>query len=235
VSPHAAARRFFHAENQDPQPVTQLATAVEVNLEGDCDTTPDCQAFAGRFHDQLGVPHYSTGCSLLAVPASLEEWRAEHRTARKRADRAVRKGYRFAHVDFSQHSDDIFQINTSLAVRQGRPMTAGYSVRGPRSPLPVQPCARHKTFTYGVLRCDVLFAYLTLHRAGDLAMVSMILGHGDHLENDVMWLLFAGVVADQAGQGGWFYYNLHNSGMDGLRYFKERQGFRPSDIEWVMQ
>jgi hypothetical protein len=71
-------------------------------------------------------------------------------------------------------------------------MTEGYSFRGPRSPLPEQPCARHKTFTYGVLRCDVLFAYLTLHRAGELAMVSMILGHGAHLENDVMWLLFAG-------------------------------------------
>lgn len=212
--------------------VTQV---VEVNLEGDSDTTPDCAAFAQRLHDQLGVPHYSTGCSLLAVPDSLDEWRAEHRTARKRADRAVRKGYRFGHVDFSEHSDDIFAINTSLAVRQGRPMTDGYSYRGPRSPLPVQPCARHKTFTYGVLRCDVLFAYLTLHRTGELAMVSMILGHGDHLENDVMWLLFAGVVADQAGSGGWFYYNRHDSGLDGLRFYKERVGFACADMELCLQ
>jgi len=63
----------------------------------------------------------------------------------------------------------------------------------------------------------------------------MILGHAEHEPNDVMFLLFQGVVEDQQGKGGWFYYNRHDSGTDNLRYFKERLGFQPTDVEWILQ
>ena len=35
-----------------------------------------------------------------------------------------------------------------------------------------------------------LVAYLVMIRAGELALVSQILGHFDHLENEIMYLLF---------------------------------------------
>ena len=79
-----------------------------------------------------------------------------------------------------------------------------------------------------------LVAYLTLYRVRDLAMISMILGHGDHLKNDVMYLLVSGVIADQAGLGGFFYYNRHDSGTPGLVYFKDRLGFAEADVEWSL-
>jgi hypothetical protein len=62
----------------------------------------------------------------------------------------------------------------------------------------------------------------------------MILGHGDFLRDDIMYLLVQGVIDDQAGTGGILYYNLHSSGQDGLRYFKERLGFSPANVEWVL-
>jgi hypothetical protein len=65
-------------------------------------------------------------------------------------------------------------------------------------------------------------------------MVSMILGHGDHLRNDIMYLLAAGMVEEQAGSGGWFYYNRHDSGTAGLVYYKERIGFHAADIAWSL-
>lgn len=215
---------------------TMTATqTVRISMDLPCEHA-SCEKHVRPLYEQLSVPHYSRGASIMDCPGSLEEWRAEHRTARKRADRAERLGYTFAEVDFSEHADDIFDINTSLVVRQGRPMTDGYKTRGPRRPLSQDQtrCPRHRTYCYGVLQDDRLRAYLTLHRAGDLAMVSMILGHGDHLDAGIMYLLFEGVVEAQAPQAGTLYYNLWRSGQEGLRFYKSRVGFTEGDITWEL-
>ncbi len=210
-------------------------TAVHIGMQLPCDYQ-SCVDHAEPLYRQLAVPHYSLGASVMPCPDSLEEWQAEHRTARKRAWRSERLGYTFAEVDYSQHSDDLFVINTSLTERQGRPMTAGYTSRRAYGPLSAAQtrCVKHRTHTYGVLTRHKLVAYMTLHRAGDLAMVSTILGHGDHLRNDIMYLLCAGMIDHQAGKGGILYYNLHSSGTEGLVYFKERIGFRAADLEWSL-
>jgi hypothetical protein len=207
--------------------------AQPVELVGNC-SRGDCLEFAVKLHSAVEDRRYQVGASIMDNPPSLLAWRAEHRTARKRSDRCARLGYRFDQVDYSLHSDSMFEINTSLPTRQGRPMSAGYLKLVERSKLPEYPCAAHRTITYGVLSGQKLVAYLTLHRSGELAMVSMILGHGDRLRDDVMWLLFAGMVEDQAGQGGIFYYNRHDSGREGLRYYKERLGFREGSVEWIL-
>lgn len=113
-------------------------------------------------------------------------------------------------------------------------MTAGYLERHDHARLPAQPCFRHSVHTYGVLdQAGVLRAYALVYRAGELVLVSMILGHGDHLANDVMYLLMQGLVEEQAPAGGIIFYNRHDSGTEGLRYFKERCGFLEHDLEWA--
>jgi hypothetical protein len=211
--------------------VTDQATVIR--LEPAC-VDSSCAELAWQLHRKLDTPNYTRGVALMPCPDSLEQWQAHHRTARKRAWRAGRLGYRFAEVDMSSYADDRFAINVSLERRQGRPMEAGYRKRYQPSRLPDYSCARHKIHTYGVLQDDGLRAYLTLYRVGDLALVSMILGHGDHLRNDVMYLLAAGMVEAHAGEGCWFYYNRWDSGTDGLRFYKERIGFREADVEWAL-
>lgn len=206
-----------------------LLTAVWL---GGCSET-DCRAFAEPLHRQLRSG-YET-CSVLPVPESLDEWRFQHRTARKRANRAARLGYQFREIKREQYDEDIFQINTSLEERQGRAMTPGYRERQNYLPLPDYPCPLHAIRTYGVVDArGILVAYLWLYRSGELALVSSILGHGDHLANDVMYLLFQGVVDAQAGLGGCFVYNRHDSGTEGLRYFKSKLGFEPTEVEWTL-
>lgn len=211
------------------------AATVSINVEANCEH-PQCGIFAQRLFEQLSTPHYSTGASVMECPTTLEEWQAAHRTARKRAWRAERLGYVFAEVDNSQHSADIHSINVSLPIRQGRPMSDGYLQPRRHGRLSDEQtrCPRHRTHTYGVLSGRTLVAYMTLHRAGDLAMISMILGHGEHLHNDVMYLLFAGMVDHQADRGGVIFYNRWDSGTEGLRYFKARVGFAAADLEWSL-
>jgi hypothetical protein len=207
--------------------------AQPVELVGNCGTG-GCLEFAWNLHRAVEDRRYQIGASIMATPETLLEWRAMHRTARKRADRCERLGYRFSKVDYSVHADALFEINTSKDERQGRPMSAGYRKFVERSRLPDYPCAAHRTITYGVLQGERLRAYMTLHRSGELALVSMILGHGDYLADDIMFLLFAGMVSDQAGCGGILYYNRHDSGQEGLRFFKERLGFSEGNVEWVL-
>lgn len=208
-----------------------VATATRVSLGLTCDHD-SCAEFAGPLLSQLANGYER--CSVLPMPDSLEDWRAEHRTARKRADRAERLGYHFAEIRREEHDDDIYAINTSLDSRQGRPMSAGYRERPHFGQLPAYPCDRHRVRTFGAL--DVrgqLVAYLWLYRAGDLALVSSILGHGAHLANDVMYLLFQGMLERESDFGGYIVYNRHDSGTDGLRYFKAKLGFESTEVSWA--
>jgi hypothetical protein len=170
----------------------------------------------------------------MPVPHSVDVWRAENRTARKRANHAKNLGYEFREIQREEYNDDITAIDISKAERQGRPMSSAY--REPKNYLPLldYPCPRHAVRTYGVVSDrGTLVAYLWLYRAGELALVSSILGHGEHLSNDVMYLLFQGVVGAESDQGGYFVYNRHDSGTDGLRYFKDKLGFEPMEVVWA--
>ena len=115
-------------------------------------------------------------------------------------------------------------------------MARGYLERQEFSPLPDYPCARHAVRATGVWAPDGhVVAYLVMLRSGDLALVSQILGHADHLEREVMWLLFQHALEREitAAPDGVMVYNRHDSGTKGLRWWKERVGFREEVVEWL--
>lgn len=113
-------------------------------------------------------------------------------------------------------------------------MTKPYSERPSATPLPAYACDRHAIRTYGVLAPGGrLAAYLWLYRSGELALISSILGHDDHLTFGVMYLLVVGTIEAEIAYGrGALVYNRHDSGQDGLRFFKERIGLVECRVEW---
>lgn len=198
-----------------------------------CIHHPLCDEIADGLYKTLSNGNYNWPVSLLTLN-DMDSYTAAHRTARKRAARAQRLGYRFDRISRSAYADDIFAINTSKPERQGRPMSDGYR-RHQRFPaLPDYLCPRHRIDEYGVLTGDRLVAYLVLYVSGDIALVSQILGHADHLAGDVMYLLALGVFAATLERSGPVvcFYNRHDSGTHGLVYFKERLGFQPGRVEW---
>lgn len=208
---------------------TAERTCVTVRLAAGC-ASEHCLKMAGELHAQLR-DDYRWPVSALDLAQS---WSENHRTARKRAGRAERLGYTFAEIDRHEHEADIYEINTSATERQGRPMSSGYLEQPTYGPNPIR-CQHHHVYTYGVHDPDgLLAAYLWLYRAGQLALVSSILGHADRLADDVMYLLVRDTIARQKTLGGVLAYNLHTSGTDGLRYFKERLGFQPAEVTWTL-
>lgn len=205
----------------------------QIDLEVDCDY-PECAEFAWPLYRQLERGGYDQ-MAVMPIPIDIAEWRSEHRTARKRADRCERRGYTFTLVRPHERADEIYQINQSMSARQGRPMSAGYQARPSETPDPVYPCIRHCVRRYGVEDPNgTLVAYLWLYRSGELALVSQILGHGQHLENEIMYLLWQGMLDCESAQPeGFIVYNRWDSGEDGLRFFKERAGLTQTPVRWA--
>jgi hypothetical protein len=206
-----------------------------------------CIAFPDRFHAQFTAPSpgnrrvgkYEAGCSILVTPSTFEGyWGSPHAYwMRQKVRRAERAGYVFAPIERDTYLDDIYAINTSLPERQGRPMGETYRERPkPQGPLPDFPCPRHALRRYGVLREGRLFAYAWVYVIGEVCLFSTILGHGEHMGAGIMSQLVAGSVRDLMATAGLRFamYNLHASGTDGLRFFKEQMGFTPYDVTWVM-
>jgi hypothetical protein len=211
--------------------VSTVATELAISLE--LGHNSPCLDFSGPLYRQLADGDYGL-CSVMQLPASLEDWRKDHKTARKRADRAQRLGYRFVRVQRHERAEELHAINTSAPTRQGRPMSDGYLTRPPDTPDPDFPCERHGVHPYGVEdENGVLTAYLWIYRAGQLALVSQILGHADHLEHDVMFLLFEGMLTCEPPDNGWLVYNRADSGTDGLKFFKARLGFEATPVRWA--
>lgn len=208
----------------------ETATRISVDL-ADGHTGAGCLEMAWQLYRQL-VNGYTRDASLMPLD-DFDRYLETHRTARKRAARAARLGYRFEEIERERYEDDVFAINVSTPERQGRPMSDGYLERPTFSPNPCL-CPLHHVYTYGVLREDTLVAYLWLYRCGELAMISSILGHADRLADDVMYLLATETIREQTRFGGTLFYNLHTSGTDGLRYFKERLGLSAGDVGWEL-
>jgi hypothetical protein len=212
-----------------------------IDLGGNTCFEDECVAFAHNLHLQMSSGKYDL-CATMTLPRTREAWEAEHRTARKRAWRAESLGYFAKPLQREKWGSDIVDINLSRDYRQGRPMDAGYASPD-TSPLSDYPCELHAIRGYGVWTLERwsedhaverLVAYLFMYRAGDLALVSQVLGHADHEPNGVMYLLFRHALeAEGAIAPGVCVYNRWDSGTDGLRFLKARIGFEETAVEWL--
>jgi hypothetical protein len=165
---------------------------------------------------------YEFGCSVVA---------------RQNARYAERLGYRHTLIDRHDWETDLYEIRSSQRVRQGREMPPAYLERQTYSPdaIPADHCDHHLTAVHGVVQEGRLVAYAQMVQCGEIARVNTLLGHWDHLPNRVVWLLVVELVKwhiDRCDARFALYYTHLSGHGPGLRYFKERLGFRPARVTW---
>jgi hypothetical protein len=173
----------------------------------------------------------SVGVALLPLDdvADVDAYLATHRTTRKRVRRAERLGYTTAVFEPDGRRDELLEIHSSIPERQGRPIDAEY----------LDPDAAYETAPHieymGVFADDRLVAYSTLYYAGDIVAMFRVMGHGDHLDDGVMFLLGAGIVGHVKAthpETRYVFYDMFFGAGEGLRSFKARLGFRPHYVRW---
>jgi hypothetical protein len=177
------------------------------------------------------VGNKAVGAALLPLDAfdDATQYLAGLRYARRRVRRAERLGYVVAPFAPEDRRPELLAIHTSLPERQGQPIDTAY----------VDPDAEYETGSHmeylGVFREDVLTAYSHLWYAGEIVGVNRIMGHGDHLDDGIMFLLMAGLVDHvKATRPGirYVFYDMFFGAGQGLREFKIHLGFRPHYVRW---
>ncbi len=148
------------------------------------------------------------------------------------ARKATKRGYRFLEIDRNNYIDDIYTINTSATVRQGKQMSSGY--------LKKQESYTHDAnYRYfGVVDSDGrLLAYCNIAFFGEFSLVSALLGHKKYLNDGIMYLMlveFMKIMFYDYKPKGYRYimYDTFFGASDGLKMFKKKLGFTPYKVAW---
>ena len=179
------------------------------------------------------------GVALVELPNDVNDFRRGKKMQALRTNSrfATNKGYVFTWINPSEHIKEIMEINTSSEMRGGRPMDRHY----------VEWEMVEKYFTTtdaipAVVDADGRArAYVDVVTVGEVAILSRILGHAQYLSNGIMYLLIEGLVdhlvaqKQETGLPLWLMYDTFGlpGAREGLRYFKERLGFRPYRVKWA--
>jgi hypothetical protein len=187
-----------------------------------------------------GFGELEVNVSVKIIPDDVEkEWfgSPEAYWMRQKIRRAIKLGYTFQRFEYNDYLDDLYEINTSLSVRQGRAMSSSYMERPmPQMPSPTPSCLRHRNDWLGVFRDGKLYAYALIVQAGEMMLFSMILGHGDHMDDGIMNLLVYESVRMYRAESATQYavYYLQDSGTEGLQFFKRKMGFAGHRVRWAL-
>jgi len=146
------------------------------------------------------------------------------------AKRARARGYVCQPIERNRHIDAIHAINTSLDVRQGRPMDAKYTEQ-------VTSFDTRPHFDYlGVLNGDgKLVAYANIGRYGNFSAFSQLLGLRNN--DGIMHLLVVEIVSRLIEQKRVRYvmYDTFFGAQPGLQQFKRVLGFEPYRAKYSLQ
>ena len=168
--------------------------------------------------------------ALLAIPEHVDSnTKIGARDNIQNRKKCARKGYTVRPIEYDEHLDEIYAINTSAEERGGKPMSQSYRQ---------YPTEYSRKLTrlgidfraFGCFKDETLVAYLSFARYGNFLKVDKVLGHKQHLRCGVMNLLFfrAMEILSRSHAGYYLYYKTISEHT--LGQFKRRLGFRPCNM-----
>jgi hypothetical protein len=182
------------------------------------------------------IPRKSLGAALIDLQGSYADYqRSKFRPLAKRKLKAAKqRKYSYARIDAVSAIDQIMEINASRPERGGKPMLPLYLNRSKFELIAREIGNAH------VVRCadGKVVAYALVPNVGDVWTFDYLLGHGDHLNSGVMYLLMAHVIEEKfelaktAGNPKWLMYDTWLGANAGLRQFKAVVGFSPYWVRW---
>ena len=193
--------------------------------------------YFSSLHPQLPlIPRKSLGAAMINLQGGFPDYRLSQlrALAKRKLKLAKQRKYSYAKIDAVSAIDQIMEINGSRPERGGRPMLPLYLNRSKFERILGEIGNAH------VVKCPAgkIVAYALVPNIGDLWTVDYILGHGDHLNSGIMYLLMTNVIeekfelAETAGNPKWIMYDTWLGANAGLRQFKAVLGFSPYWVRW---
>lgn len=151
-------------------------------------------------------------------------------SAEHHARKARSKGYTVVEIDRNDFIEEIHEINTSVEVRQGRPMDPGY--RDKKTSYPSEVNFKY----YGVLNAaGRLMAYGELGFYGNFAAFTRVIGVRNN--DGIVHLMVTEIICQLIESGGYQYlmYDTYFGASPGLKTFKTMLGFQPYRAKYSIQ
>lgn len=146
------------------------------------------------------------------------------------AKKARSRGYVVTEIDKNDFIDEIYEINTSLDSRQGRPMEDAYRKK-------ITHYFREKNYKYfGVLHpSGKLMAYSDLGFYGNFVAFDRLLGLRNN--DGIMHLMVSEIVGQTIESRAYAYlmYDTYFGASPGLQAFKKMLGFEPYRAKYTLQ
>jgi len=193
-------------------------------------------SFNKRSSKFLGIKRLTISVAILDMTKyrSFEDYRLTIR-GKNSADyykrRCEKKDYSFRLIDMNYYIDEIFDINTSLDERCGKSMSSAYVNKK-------TSYDNSNSIAFGVFKDDKLLAYTELSVYGELVKINRILGHGDFLNDNIMYFLLFNTLEQSFAlkKDGvkYFMYDSFWGNPKGLVLFKKRFKFIPNKVKWEL-
>lgn len=151
-------------------------------------------------------------------------------SAEHHARKAKAKGYRVVKIDRNDFIDEIHEVNTSVEMRQGRPMDTAYREKTTHYPV-------DKNYKYfGVLNAaGKLMAYADLGHYGNFVAINRVIGVRNN--DGTVHLMVTEIICQsiEARSCRYLMYDTYFGASPGLRAFKTMLGFQPYRAKYSIQ
>ena len=151
------------------------------------------------------------------------------------ARKALKRSYQFLEIDRNNYIDDIYEINTSAEIRQGRKMSESYLKK-------IEKYTNESNYRYfGVIdKNGKLVSYCNIGFYGEFSLISTLLGHKNYLNDGIMYLMlieFIRLMFDEYKNKGYRFimYDTFFGASEGLKKFKQKIGFNSYRVKWLWE
>jgi hypothetical protein len=175
---------------------------------------------------------YFHPAAIIKIPKSIDIYLKDIGAKSRNMNKKAEKNNIYCKTfNWNEKLDDIFEINTSSEIRQGREMDLSYKIY----PKKVNYPKNEEDFNIvhiGAFYGERLVGYVELYIYGNFAMVNRILGHKDFLKYGIMNLLMKHCVEYGINNNIKYinYLTMQNRKNNSLSAFKYRVGFREYSI-----
>lgn len=209
--------------------------AVSISMCG-CE---QCKYYYGYFikrHPRFKIiQNKKWGAALVTIPATFNDYLKGKKMQALRTNRthAIKSGYTVGRFCATDRIQEILAINTSLHIRQGWLMSEDYLCKDE-----LKKFFANIPPIFGVFNNEgILKAYAYVLICGDVCIIIRILGHGDNLGDGIMYYLVSEIIREvielKQDRPKWLVYDTMLGAQTGLRYFKEKCGFKAYKAKWL--
>ena len=145
------------------------------------------------------------------------------------------RGYKFIEINRNDYINDIYEINISSKIRQGKLMSSEYLKKA-------QEYKDEPNYKYfGVLDKNAkLVSYCNVGFYGEFVLISSLLGHKNYLNDGIMYLVlveFTKIMFEKYKKMGYRYimYDTFFGASEGLQRFKQKLGYEAYKVKWIWE